>query len=72
MQPIKTISGKVISKAFVKIPAVILEEYSLTRGSDISTMYGKNCTIMIVMPTGTKLSNNMQERISILVNEKLD
>lgn len=71
-QPIKTISGKVISRSFAKIPAVILEEYGLVRGSNISIMYGKNCTLMIVIPSSAKLNNTMQERISILVNERLD
>ena len=71
-QPIRTQQGKIISRNFVKVPAVILEEHALKKGSDVSIMYGKNFTVMIAIPVNTKLSNTMQERISILVNEKLD
>ena len=71
-QPIRTVSNKLTNHRLVQIPAVIIEEQDLIKNSRLSVMHGKNHTVMIVMPEGTKLSSNMQERISILVNEKLD
>ena len=71
-QPVKTVVNKLTNHRLVQIPAVIIEEQELTKNSKLSVMHGKNHTVMIVMPEGTKLSANMQERISLLVNEKLD
>lgn len=71
ISPVKTTVNKLTNHRLVQIPAVILEEQNLTKGSKLTVTHGKNHTVMIVMPEGTKLSSNMQERISILVNETL-
>ena len=71
-QPVKTVTTKITMRNLTKIPAVILEQHNIGKGDSVSVTYGKNWTVMIVMPLDTKLSANMQERISLLVNEKLD
>ena len=71
-QPVRIATNRLTNYRLVQIPAVIIEECDLTKSSKLSVFHGKNHTVMIVMPEGTKLSGNMQERISILVNEKLD
>ena len=71
-QPVKTVVNKLTNHRLIQIPYVIIEEQNLIKDSKLSVMHGKNHTVMIVMPEGTKLSPNMQERISLLVNEKLD
>jgi hypothetical protein len=72
IQPIKTRTESVHIRAYTKLPAVILEENNLTKGSKLTVCYGKNCKCVIIFPAETALSSTMQERISILVNEKLD
>ena len=71
-QPVRTATNRLTNHRLVQIPAVIIEECDLTKNSKLSVFHGKNHTVMIVMPEGTKLSGKMQERISILVNERLD
>jgi len=71
-QPVRSRTESIHIRAYAKLPAVMLEENNLEKGSRITVYYGKNCKCAIVVPADTVLSNTMQERISILVNEKLD
>ena len=71
-QPVKTIKSALLNKKLVRIPQVVIEEHQLSKDKPLSVTYGKNYTCIIIMPESTKLSPNMQERISLLVNEKLD
>lgn len=71
-QPAKQRDEKIISKKYVKVPALVLEENNMVTGSDITLYYGKNCKCLVILPKGTKLNNDMQTRINILTNENLD
>lgn len=71
-QPIKSIKSSLLNQKLVRFPQVVIEEHQLGKDTPLSVIYGKNYTCVIILPENTKLNNNMQERISILVNEKLD
>lgn len=68
---VKSIVTKLWGRGVVKLPQAVIEEQGLGKKSDITIMYGKNYTAMVILPNGIKLNDRMQERISILVNESL-
>jgi antitoxin component of MazEF toxin-antitoxin module len=69
--PTKVISTNIRNRSLVKLPTAVIEELGLNKGSTVTVTYGKNYTAVIILPSGIKLNDRMQERISILVNEQL-
>ncbi len=69
--PIKKIVAKLWQRCAIKIPQVIIEEQRLEGGSQLDIIYGKNYTVVVIIPSNIKLNERMTERISILVNEQV-
>ncbi len=69
--PMKNVTVNIRQKCMVKLPAAILEEHNIGKGSNLSVAYGKNYTAVVILPSNIKVNDRMLERISILVNEPL-
>lgn len=69
--PTKTTTTIIKQKCMVKLPAAILEEHNIVKGSTLTMIYGKNYTAVVILPSNIKVNDRMLERISILVNEPL-
>jgi hypothetical protein len=67
---------RLTTRGQVQLPAAVIDMSHLKGGklggSMMKVYYGRNFRCAIIVPSGTVLKNDMQERIYILTNEKLD
>lgn len=75
-QQSETKEVKLTTRGQVQLPAAVVDMSHLIggklNGSILTAHYGRNFKCVVIVPTGTVLSRDMQERINILTNEKLD
>ena len=63
---------KLDKRGKIKLPSAMIEECNMTDGAGLEIIYGKTYNCAIIIPAGSVIGKRNQERIGILVNEKLD
>lgn len=67
---------RLTTRGQVQLPAAVIDMSHLKGGklggSMMKVHYGRNFRCVVIVPTGTVLNGDMQERIYKLTNDKLD
>ena len=68
----KTIPAKIRHRNVIKLPEAFTMMNELDKGSMVDITFGPNFNCLIIIPTGTKVSDRNNERIKILTTDPLD
>ena len=68
----KTVTRELLRSKYVKLPEVVLEEQHMSKGTNVVVYYGSNYSCCVILPVDSKLGKIQRERLSKLINEKLE